>query len=144
MFRIRHPVPKGVLWLAMLSLISNAQSTVTFTYFLPVDFQCNNGVTTSGYSVYVVGNLPDLGNWDPAKAVKLDTFQPPLPKPTDPLYPTWARQIKINGAKPGDILEWKCIIRNETNPNDVQKWQAGANNQVTLAFKPTPTSVGTL
>ncbi|RIJ11424.1 carbohydrate-binding protein [Pseudomonas sp. 91RF] len=134
MFRIRHPVPKGVLLLAMLSLIGNAQSTVTFTYFLPVDFQCNNGVTTPGYSVYVVGARPELGAWDVTKAVKL----------APSAYPAWTGSIKFTGANPGDVVEWKCIIRNETNPNDVQKWQAGANNQVTLAFKPTPTSVGTL
>ncbi|WP_192561440.1 carbohydrate-binding module family 20 domain-containing protein [Pseudomonas gozinkensis] len=133
MFRIRHLLPKVVLLLAMLSLISHAQSTVTFTYFLPVDFQCNNGVTTRGYSVYASGARSELGNWDVTKAVKL----------TPSAYPTWTGSIQFNGANPGDVVEWKCIIRNETNPSDVQKWQAGANNQVTLAFKPTPTTVGT-
>ncbi|WP_429432438.1 carbohydrate-binding module family 20 domain-containing protein [Pseudomonas frederiksbergensis] len=33
-----------------------------------VNFQCDNGVTTRDYSVYVVGNRPELGDWDPTKA----------------------------------------------------------------------------
>lgn len=134
MLQIRHPVPKGVLFLAMLSLISNAQSTVTYKLFLPVDFQCDNGVTTQGYSVYVVGNLPEIGNWDVTKAVKL----------TPSAYPTWTGQTKFTLLTEKTSVEWKCIIRSETNPSDVQQWQAGANNQVTTAWSPTPKSIGTL
>ncbi|PMX00704.1 carbohydrate-binding protein [Pseudomonas sp. FW215-R2] len=133
MFRIRHYVPQGILLLAMLSLISHAQSAVTFTYFLPVDFQCNNGVTTPGYSVYVVGNLPEIGNWDVTKAVKL----------TPSAYPTWTGQTKFTLLTEKTSVEWKCIIRSETNPSDVKQWQTGANNQVTTAWSPTPKSIGT-
>lgn len=132
MFRIRHSVPQGVLLLAMLSLISNAHSTATFTYFLPVDFQCDNGVTTPGYSVYVVGNLPEIGNWDVTKAVKL----------TSSSASTWIGQIKFTLLTEKTSVEWKCIIRSETNTSDVK--QTGAKNQVTTAWSPTPKSIGTL
>jgi alpha-glucosidase len=37
-----------------------------------VNFVCFNGVTTPGTSIYVVGTLPQLGNNDPAQAVKLE------------------------------------------------------------------------
>lgn len=133
MFRIRHLLPQGVLLLATLSLISHAQSTATFKYFLPVDFQCNNGMTTPGDSVYVVGNRPEIGNWDVTKAVKL------TPNP----YPTWTGQTKFTLLTEKTSVEWKCIIRSETNPSDVKQWQTGANNQVTTAWSPTPKSIGT-
>ncbi|WP_409316750.1 carbohydrate-binding module family 20 domain-containing protein [Pseudomonas sp. KCJK9016] len=131
MFRILHPVPQGILLLGMLTLFSSAQS-VTLTYILNVDFQCDNGVTTQGYSVYVVGAPPELGNWDPAKAVKLDPSS----------YPSWTGTIQFKGSNPGDDVAWKCIVRNETNPGDVQMWQPGSDNHVALAFKPVPKSVG--
>lgn len=42
-------------------------------------------------------------------------------------YPTWTGTIKL--PKATDI-EWKCIIRNETDPSNVIQWQSGANNAV--------------
>ncbi|MCU0071349.1 carbohydrate-binding protein [Pseudomonas koreensis] len=127
MFRIRHLLPQGVLLLAMLSLLSAAQSA-TFPYTLYVAFQCDNGLTTQGYSVYVVGAQPELGSWDPAKAVKL--------APTS--YPSWTGTITFTSAKPGDDVAWKCIVRNETDPTYVQMWQPGSDNHVVLAFSKTP------
>ncbi|WP_020410213.1 glucan 1,4-alpha-maltotetraohydrolase domain-containing protein [Hahella ganghwensis] len=87
---------------------------------VPVDFQCNNGITTPGNSVYVVGNNANLGNWNVASAIKLD--------PT--AYPTWTGTITLNS---GSSSEWKCIIRSEANPSEVIQWESGANNTVTAA-----------
>ena len=44
---------------------------------------CTNGTTTSGQSVYAVGNIPQLGSWSPASAVKLDATN----------YPTWTATV---------------------------------------------------
>jgi len=120
----------GILLSAWLPVASDAG--VQMTYMLNVKFRCDNGNTVPGYSVYVVGGRAEIGNWDVTKAVKLS--------PT--AYPTWTGTVRFTGANPGDSLEWKCIIRNENNPSDVQTWQPGANNQVTMAFMPEPESTG--
>ncbi|OZG75433.1 glucan 1,4-alpha-maltohexaosidase [Hahella sp. CCB-MM4] len=85
-----------------------------------VNFQCSNGVTNMGDSVYVVGNNATLGNWNAANAVKLD--------PT--AYPTWTGTISLTS---GSSSEWKCIIRNESDPTNVIQWEGGANNVVTAS-----------
>ncbi|WP_354625355.1 carbohydrate-binding module family 20 domain-containing protein [Psychromonas sp. MME2] len=82
-----------------------------------VTFTCNNGYTNMGDSVYAVGNIAALGNWQAASAVKLD--------PTS--YPTWTGTIALPATT---NIEWKCIIRNETNPSNVIQWQSGGNNTV--------------
>lgn len=81
-----------------------------------VNMSCYNGYTTAGQSVYVIGNIPELGNWSPANAVKLN--------PTS--YPSWtgALDLPTNTA-----IEWKCIKRDELNPASSLVWENGANNQ---------------
>jgi alpha-glucosidase (family GH31 glycosyl hydrolase) len=83
-------------------------------------FVCRNGNTASGQSVYVVGNTPELGSWNPAEAVKLD--------PT--AYPTWTGTI--HNLAPETAIEWKCIKRPEGAPQPVD-WEPGANNAFTSA-----------
>ncbi len=80
-----------------------------------VSFSCYNGYTNWGQSVYAVGNISQLGNWDPANAVKLSSTQ----------YPTWNASISIPAAMD---VEWKCLKRNETDPSSQVEWQSGANN----------------
>ncbi|MDW6003743.1 TIM-barrel domain-containing protein [Vibrio mangrovi] len=101
-----------------------------------VNFVCDNGVTTLGQSIYVTGNTEQLGNWDPARAVKLspniyyDYIQRTdltLPGPTNPVWTGVIRDLP-----PGTDIEWKCIKRDETDPAQVQ-WQPGNNNQKTTA-----------
>jgi alpha-glucosidase (family GH31 glycosyl hydrolase) len=83
-------------------------------------FQCTNGTTITGQSVYVVGNIPQLGEWSPASAVKLD--------PTS--YPTWTGTI--TNLPPNTYVEWKCIKRQEANyPDTADEWEPGANNTFT-------------
>lgn len=80
-----------------------------------VAFECANGSTDWGQSVYVIGNNSELGNWSPADALKLDSDS----------YPTW------NGVftMPANAsIEWKCIKRSETDPDSQLVWQPGANN----------------
>jgi alpha-glucosidase len=79
-------------------------------------FECRNGSTVWGQSVYAVGNVAALGNWSPAKAVKLNPDGP---------YPTWTGVLL--DLPPATAIEWKCIKRPEATPDPVQ-WQPGANN----------------
>ena len=83
-----------------------------------VSFTCNNGNTYWGQSVYVVGSVPELGNWSPANAVKLD------PNP----YPIWTGTV---GLPASTSIEWKCLKREEANPDRGVEWQSGGNNTLT-------------
>jgi alpha-glucosidase len=95
-------------------------------------FVVQNGHTVWAESVYVVGNIPQLGNWDAAKGVKLDPVQ----------YPRW--EGTIAGLPPDTDIEWKAIKRWESGgaPN---QWEPGANNKVrTPAPGQTATTEGDL
>lgn len=92
-----------------------------------VHFVCQNGDTTMGDSVYAVGNVPELGNWDPSQAVLLAD---------NSAYPTWQADISLPA---GETVQWKCIIRSESNPTSVTEWQPGNNTQVTTATGATTT-----
>jgi alpha-amylase len=83
-----------------------------------ITFQCNNGTTVFGDSVYVVGATAQFGTWAPANAQKLD--------PT--AYPTWTRTFTVTTSN--TAIEWKCLKRNEANAASGIVWQSGANNSV--------------
>jgi alpha-glucosidase len=87
-----------------------------------VNFVCINGVTTDGQSVFVVGNIPQLGGWDAAKAIKLDPN----------VYPKWTGVIE--NLPPSTTIEWKCIKRNN-NDNGNLVWEPDGspdpNNTIT-------------
>ncbi|MEQ9547193.1 MAG: carbohydrate-binding module family 20 domain-containing protein [Marinobacter sp.] len=80
-----------------------------------VSFECANGSTDWGQSVYVTGNNEALGNWSPASALKLDPEN----------YPTWNGTFTMPANA---SIEWKCIKRSETDPDSQLVWQPGANN----------------
>ncbi|NUT38708.1 MAG: DUF5110 domain-containing protein [Thermoactinospora sp.] len=85
-----------------------------------VTYSCSNGTTTGGQSVYAVGNVPQLGAWSVASAVKLS--------PTS--YPTWTGTV--SKLPPNTTVEWKCVKRQEANfPDTADAWEPGGNNTVT-------------
>lgn len=101
-----------------------------------VNFICDRGFTTFGQSIYVAGNLPELGNWDPAQAIKLDPniyydyinrSNASLPGPTAPVWTGVISKLPANTP-----IEWKCIRRNEADSfnNNTVTWQAGGNNKL--------------
>ena len=84
-----------------------------------VTFQCSNGITSPGQSIYVVGNIAELGNWSLASAKKLD--------PTS--YPTWSA---VHQMPPSTTIEWKGIKRWENfGSNPSVNWEPGNNNVLT-------------
>jgi alpha-amylase len=83
-----------------------------------VTFVCNNGTTFFGQSVYAVGGIPELGDWKPENAQKLD--------PT--AYPTWTGTVSLP-ASTG--FEWKCIKRDESDPDKDLVWGPDPNNTAT-------------
>ncbi|GLS25745.1 carbohydrate-binding module family 20 domain-containing protein [Marinibactrum halimedae] len=88
-------------------------------------FTCYQGQTYWGQSVYVVGNKDELGNWDPARAVKLE--------PID--YPTWNGNINLPD---NTDVEWKCLKREENNHHNGVEWQPGSNNTFNTGSNKTP------
>ena len=81
------------------------------------NFTCLNGQTSIGESIYIVGNIPELGNWDIKKAIKLNPVE----------YPTWTQYITNIPANSKNI-EWKCIKKSDVL-NNVLQWQNGTNNR---------------
>ncbi|GFM77856.1 hypothetical protein PSCICM_36750 [Pseudomonas cichorii] len=80
-----------------------------------VQFRCDKGETQVGEGVYVVGAGFELGEWNPARAVRLSDVSQ---------YPVWKGQIRLAD---NTRYEWKCIVRSEADPNKVIKWQEGGN-----------------
>jgi alpha-glucosidase len=98
-----------------------------------VNFVCDRGVTQPGDSIYVVGSLPALGNWNPAQAIRLNPsiyyeyiYNPPAGhNGPGPSAPVWTGVIE--NLPPNTSFEWKCI-RRAGDSNRVE-WQPGANTK---------------
>ncbi len=89
-----------------------------------VNFVCTNGTTVPGQSVFVVGNIPQLGGWNVANAIKLDAN----------VYPTWTGVIQ--NLPPSATIEWKCIKRNN-NDNENLVWEPdGSPNRNNIITSP--------
>ena len=83
-----------------------------------VVFICHNGETFWGQNVYVVGSIPELGNWDTDKAKILNPEN----------HPDWGSTL--SHLPPDTYIEWKCIKRD--GAGNVE-WQPGDNNKFTTA-----------
>ncbi len=115
-------------------------STQTFTFNLQpiapvtsVNFVCDRGFTVSGQSLYVVGSLPELGQWNPDRAIKLDPniyyeyiWNPPSGhNGPGPFAPVWTGVISDLPAE--TTFEWKCLRKYQDGSGQVE-WQPGPNN----------------
>ena len=83
-----------------------------------VNFVCNDGATSPGQAIYVTGNLPQLGSWQPAAAWKLIPVR----------YPRWSRTLY--GLQARTRVEWKCLRRAETGTTALGQ-RSGANSALT-------------
>jgi hypothetical protein len=90
-------------------------------------FTCHNGKTFWGQNVYVVGSLPELGDWDTDKARILGSQN----------YPAWEKTL--SHLPPDTYIEWKCIKRD--GAGNVE-WQPGDNNKFTTPASVTGTTSG--
>jgi len=77
-----------------------------------------NAITTPGENISVVGNVPQLGNWDLSKAIILD--------PTGS-YPTWRATVYL---PPNTPFEYKFIRR---EPDGRVVWESDPNRRTTTA-----------
>jgi len=76
-------------------------------------FVCDNGHTTFGTSMYVLGNISELGTWIAERAVKLAPDGP---------YPRLTGVV--NNLPPDTKIEWKCVKRLESG-EPVLEWEGG-------------------
>ena len=89
-----------------------------------VHFVCSNGKTVPGEAIYVLGNIAELGAWDPAKAVRLTPVR----------YPKWFRwSTTVHDLPPATELEWKFIKRKESGGPPLAWDVEGPNHRVTTA-----------
>ncbi|WP_207717322.1 alpha-amylase family glycosyl hydrolase [Anaerosporobacter faecicola] len=81
----------------------------------------NNASTDWGSSVYVVGNVYELGNWDPANAIG------PMFNSTSTIgmYPTWFYDVNLPA---GQTIQYK-FIKKDANGNVI--WESGSNHTIT-------------
>ena len=98
-----------------------------------VNFVCDRGFTAPGESVYVTGDLPLLGGWDPARAVRLSPSvywdyitDPPPDGGPGPSAPVWTGVIP--DLPPGAEFDWKCLRRREDGVG-APDWEPGPNNR---------------
>lgn len=115
--------------------LSSAIESVTVTVVeepegVDVAFSCANGSTSPGISVYVVGNIPELGNWSVASSSQvLGTAN----------YPTW--EATFSAMPANTTIQWKCVKAYEDTLEIIQ-WQGGGNNTVTTGASGTVSSQG--
>lgn len=108
--------------------------TFTLTAVQPVTsmyFVCQNGRTQAGTSVYVVGSIPQLGNWNVANAVRLDPsvyYQYVVDGRNDvPVQgvPIWT--AVVSDLPPATEFEWKFVRRREDGSGQPE-YEPGVNH----------------
>ncbi|MFI2644294.1 carbohydrate-binding module family 20 domain-containing protein [Streptomyces sp. NPDC018610] len=83
----------------------------------PVSATFRATATTSwGQDIYVTGDLPDLGSWDPAKAVPLTTGSA--------TYPLWSGSHQL---PPNTTVQYKYLRK---DPDGTVTWENGDNRTV--------------
>lgn len=89
-----------------------------------VTFECQNGQTNWGQNIYAVGSIPQLGNWDPGEALKLEPSS----------YPVWSKKFALPAST---SFEWKCIKK------EPLVWQPDPNNSHTTPASGSSQTAGT-
>lgn len=92
-------------------------------------FVCEDGVTTPGTSVYLVGSDDPLGAWNIDRAVRMSPAA----------YPVWTAVVR--DLAPGQAMEWKCVKKVE-NSGQIVQWESGANNRFTTRSGFSGTHIG--
>jgi alpha-amylase len=89
-----------------------------------------NATTVSGQSIYVVGNQPALGNWDPCQAVKMTISSGTV----------WSKAVILTGSTP---IQFKFIKRSSSGCTGVT-WETAINNRTLTAPAPGSSTTTTI
>jgi predicted alpha/beta superfamily hydrolase len=108
-------------WVVCAGLLPVATRAFPDAAYVQVTFQITTN-TTAGHSVFVVGSIPQLYNWEVTRAVKL------VPSNCIGSNCNWSVRI---GIPPGVSYQYKFITRADcaacySNPTNVS-WEPGAN-----------------
>ena len=88
-----------------------------------IHFVCNDNAGAERHaSMFVVGNIKELGSWNPEHAVPMET--------NNFLRGAWTKMIY--GLPSGGSLEWKCLRRMPQAGTQGVEWQPGPNNHLDL------------
>ena len=93
---------------ALKNAVSTAKSNVRFSIDLPQILPCQG--------VAVMGNIPELGNWNKDKKVVMD----------DKDFPIWRANINV---KANEIFEYKYVVYDKTT-NEIVDMEWGENRHV--------------
>jgi glycosidase len=127
---IRVTVPGVAVGEQVVTVKRGAVTSNNFTFKVLTDDQNQlifhvQAYTSPGQNVYIVGSIPELGSWEPAKA--LDAFHNPDPSQ----YWKWFLPVSV----PKDTtFEYKYILKDDAG-NVV--WESGTNRSVTSASSAT-------
>ena len=94
-----------------------------------VRFMVNNASTDYGTNVYLVGSVPELGNWNPSKAV--GSFFNSTASIAS--YPTWFYDVSVPA---GTTIEYKFV---KIDGSGNVTWESGSNHVVTTPANGTAT-----
>ncbi|MBN6206154.1 IPT/TIG domain-containing protein [Ralstonia pickettii] len=96
---------------------------------IPMRFVVNNAFTNLGSNVYIVGNVSELGNWDPNKAIG------PMFNQVVYSYPSWYYDVSIPA---NERIEFKFIKKDSFGNVE---WESGNNHSVRTSLKGTDTII---
>ncbi|THF78797.1 alpha-amylase family glycosyl hydrolase [Cohnella fermenti] len=114
-------VPSVATGVRQITVTKGSNVSNQFRYEVLTDDQVQvifkvNATTTYGQNIYVVGNIPELGNWDPTKAT--EAF-------LNPDYPVWFLPVSV---PKGTTFEYKFIKKDAAGN---VTWEGGSNRTFT-------------
>ncbi|CAM3446180.1 alpha-amylase family glycosyl hydrolase [Marinicrinis lubricantis] len=118
---IKAIVPNAPAGVQLITVTKGTKVSNTFAYTVlggdqvQVIFHVNKS-TSLGQNVYVVGSIPELGSWDPAKAS--ESFM-------NPNYPNWFLPVSVPA---GTTFEFKFIVKDSAGN---VTWESGSNRVFT-------------
>ena len=106
----------------MRDIYPEIKSIITKKSMSMVSFQITGlDWTSPGEDAYLVGNIPELGDWDPYQGVKLSGES----------FPVWKGEVEL---PEGVDVEFKVVvIDNRNGPNGYVTWETGENRTLSGA-----------
>jgi glycosidase len=127
--KITATVPAVTAGIRNITVVKGGNTSNAFRYDVLSDDQVQvifkvNASTVLGENVHVVGNVPELGNWDPAAAPEAMM---------NPNYPVWFLPVSV---PKNTTLQFKFIKKN----GGTVTWEGGSNRSFTSSSSSTGTS----
>lgn len=127
---IEAVVPAIAAGAKSITVTKGANISNSFTYEVLTGDQVQvifkvNGSTTLGQNIHIVGSIPELGSWDPAKSTEAMLT---------PNYPVWFLPVSV---PKGTAFEFK-FIKKDGNGNVI--WESGSNRSFTAPASSTGTA----